>query len=1225
MEKSEIARPISTILDGSNYITWANQMKSFLIGRKLWRIVTGDIAKPTKQDKEDDGKFIERLEEWDSKNHQIITWLSNTSIPAIHTQFDAFESAKELWDFLSTRFKSVGLAHYYQLHNNLVNLNQEAGQSVNEYLVVLQPIWTQLDQANISKDHLRLIKVLMGLRPEYESVRAALLHRSPLPSLDAAIQEILFEEKRLGINLSNYSDVVLASTYSPPGASSTFCKNCKLTGHKFIDCPKIECRYCHKPGHILDNCPIKPPQPRSYSTRAKTFTKPRNSFVVAATLDNPTTPQFQISDLQSLLNQLISSSSSTLVVSSGNRWLLDSACCNHMTSNYSLMNTPSPAKSLPPIYAADGNCMNITHIGTVNTPSMNLPHTYCVPNLTFNLVSVGQLCDLGLTVSFSPNGCQVQDPQTGQTIGTGRKVGRLFELLSLQVPSPSSISAPVTDSDTYQWHLHLGHASPEKLRHLISINHLNSPTPTSTVHGYRYYVAFIDDFSRFTWIYFLKHRSALSRTYIEFANMIRTQFSCPIKTLRTDNALEYKDSTLLSFLSQQGTLVQRSCPHTSQQNGRAERKHRHILDSVRALLLSASCPEKFWGEAALTSVYTINRLPSSVLQNISPFEKLYGTPSNYSNLKTFGCACFVLLHPHEHTKLEPRARLCCFLGYGTEHKGFRCWDPLSNRLRISRHVTFWEHTMFSRLSSFHTSFSSPQPFFTDTSIELFPPSEFPLGNELAQSAPTSATLDQSSISDGSPEPTPNTPPRRSTRALEKTHTWDYVDLPPGKQPIDCKWIYKIKTHSDGTIERYKARLVAKGLLAVAAAKQWPLLQMDVKNAFLNGTLSEEVYMKPPPGTSSPPHKVCLLRRALYGLKQAPRAWFATFSSTIAQLGFTSSPHDTALFTRHTPRGIVLLLLYVDDMIITGNDPQAISDLQHYLGQHFEMKDLGSLNYFLGLEVSRRSDGYLLSQAKYASDLLARSGITDSNTASTPLDPNVHLTPYDGVPLEEVSLYRQLVGSLIYLTVTRPDIAYAVHIVSQFMAAPRTIHFTVVLRILRYIKGTLGHGLQFSSQSSLVLSGYSDADWAGDPTDRRSTTGYCFYLGDSLISWRSKKQSVVSRSSTESEYRALADTTAELLWLRWLLADMGVPQQGPTLLYCDNRSAIQIAHNDVFHERTKHIENDCHFIRHHLLSNTLLLQPVFTTEQPADIFTKALPSTRFNQLRTKLKLTATLPP
>ncbi|KAL0541587.1 hypothetical protein IC582_021640 [Cucumis melo] len=385
-------------------------------------------------------------------------------------------------------------------------------------------------------------------------------------------------------------------------------------------------------------------------------------------------------------------------------------------------------------------------------------------------------------------------------------------------------------------------------------------------------------------------------------------------------------------------------------------------------------------------------LPSSVLQNIFSFERLYGIPPNYSNLKVFGCACFVLLHPHEHTKLEPRVRLCCFLGYGTEYKGFRCSDPLSNRLRISRHVTFCEHTMFSRLSSFHASFSSPQSFFIDTFIDLFP---------LSESTPDNDPLAASG----------------SAHLVAKGYSKEYgIDYEETFAPV--------------------ARMTSvRSLLAVAAAKQWSLLQMDVKNAFLNGTLFEEVYMKPPPGTSSPPHKVCLLRRALYGLKQAPRAWFATFSSTITQLGFTSSLHDTALFTRHTPQGIVLLLLYVDDMIITGNDPQAISDLQHYLGQHFEMKDLGSLNYFLGLEVFRCSDGYLLSQAKYASDLLARSGITNFNTASTPLDLNVHLTPYDGVPLEDVSLYWQLVGSLIYLTVTRPDIAYVVHIVSQFMAAP----------------------------------------------------------------------------------------------------------------------------------------------------------------------------------------------
>ncbi|KAL0546854.1 hypothetical protein IC582_016772 [Cucumis melo] len=223
--------------------------------------------------------------------------------------------------------------------------------------------------------------------------------------------------------------------------------------------------------------------------------------------------------------------------------------------------------------------------------------------------------------------------------------------------------------------------------------------------------------------------------------------------------------------------------------------------------------------------------------------------------------------------------------------------------------------------------------------------------------------------------------------------------------------------------------------------------MDVKNVFLNGTLSKEVYMKPPPNTSPPPHKVCLLHRALYGMKQAPRAWFATFGSTITQVGFTSSHHDTTLFTRHTPQGIVLLLLYVDDMIITGNDAQVISDLQHYLSQHFEIKDFGFLNYFIGIEVSRCSNGYLLSKAKYVSDFLVRSELTDFNTTSTPLDPNVHLNPYGGVPLEDVSLYQQLVGGLIYLIATRPDITYAIHIVSQFIAAPQIIHFTVVLHII----------------------------------------------------------------------------------------------------------------------------------------------------------------------------------
>ncbi|RVW13792.1 Retrovirus-related Pol polyprotein from transposon RE1 [Vitis vinifera] len=626
---------------------------------------------------------------------------------------------------------------------------------------------------------------------------------------------------------------------------------------------------------------------------------------------------------------------------------------------------------------------------------------------------------------------------------------------------------------------------------------------------------------------------------------------------------------------------------TSHQNGRAERKLRHILDTVRALLLSAKIPAPFWGEASLHVVHAINRIPSAVIHNQTPYERLFGSPPNYHHLRSFGSACFVLLQPHEHNKLEPRSRLCCFLGYGETQR-----EIFPDESIVPSTNTFDPHLDFS-------------PDIFDVSPRQV------ADEQINHSYPT---LSLGSLAPALPEDPPqDIPPRHSTRiamkeeldALTKNHTWDLVTLPPGQSVVGCKWIYKIKTRSDGSVERYKARLVAKGftqeygidyeetfapvarissvraLLAVAAARKWDLFQMDVKNAFLNGDLSEEVYMQPPTGLSVESNKVCHLRRALYGLKQAPRV------------------------------GTILLLLYVDDMTITGDDLSGIQELKDFLNQQFEMKDLGHLSYFLGLEITHSTDGLYITQAKYASDLLSQAGLTDSKTVDTPVELNAHLTPSGGKPLSNPSLYRRLVGSLVYLTVTRPDISYDVHQVSQYLSAPRSTHYADVLRILRYLKGTLFHSLFYSAQSPLVLRAFSDADWAGDPTDRRSTTGYCFLLGSSLISWRSKKQTFVARSSTEAEYRALADTTSELLWLRWLLKDLGVSTSFATPLYCD--SAIHIAHNDVFHERTKHIEIDCHFIRYHLIHGALKLFSVSSKDQLADIFTKSLPKRRTRDL------------
>jgi len=290
-------------------------------------------------------------------------------------------------------------------------------------------------------------------------------------------------------------------------------------------------------------------------------------------------------------------------------------------------------------------------------------------------------------------------------------------------------------------------------------------------------------------------------------------------------------------------------------------------------------------------------------------------------------------------------------------------------------------------------------------------------------------------------------------ALERTGTWDLVPLPPQVTPITCKWVYKIKTRSDGSLERYKARLVARGfqqehdrdydetfapvahmtivrtLLAVASVRQWSISQLDVKNAFLNGELREEVYMQPPPGYSVPDGMVCHLRRSLYGLKQAPRAWFERFSSIVTDAGFKPRDHDPALFVHTSPRGRTLLLLYVDDMIITGDDSQFIEFVKKRLSDKFLMSDLGPLRYFLGLEVSSTPDGIYLSQEKYIQDLLSRAALTDHRTVDTPMELGVQLRATDGEPLADPTRYRHLVGSLVYLGITRPDISHAVHILS----------------------------------------------------------------------------------------------------------------------------------------------------------------------------------------------------
>ena len=485
-------------------------------------------------------------------------------------------------------------------------------------------------------------------------------------------------------------------------------------------------------------------------------------------------------------------------------------------------------------------------------------------------------------------------------------------------------------------------------------------------------------------------------------------------------------------------------------------------------------------------------------------------------------------------------------------------------------------------------------------------------------------------------------------ALEDNKTWIVCSLPAGKKAVGCKWVFKIKLNADGTLEQYKAHLVAKGytqqkgldyvetfspvaklatvklLIAVAAAKGWSLSQLDISNAFLNGDLEEKIYMTLPPGYSPrqgesfPPNAVCKLKKSLYGLKQASRQWFLKFSAALHQLGFKTSFGDHTLFIKNSGNVYMAVLVYVDDIIIASSCDHATTLLKTALEASFKLRDLGTLRYFLGLEIAHSSTGITLCQRKYNLDLLTETNLLGCKPASIPMDPSVKLSTEDGALLENPEVYRRLIGKLLYLTFTRPDITFAIHRLCQFAALPLAPHLHTAYKVLHYLKGTVGQGLFYSSNSDMRLFAFVDASWSSCPDTRCSVSRLCMFVGSALIAWKSNKQATVSCSSAESVYRAMSKAVREVIWFLNLLEDLWVVHPGRTPLYYDNIAAIHIANNTVFHEQTKHVERDCHIVRERIISGMIQTLCVRSDNQLVDIRTKPLYPGPFRHILSKME-------
>ncbi|GKE66444.1 ribonuclease H-like domain-containing protein, partial [Tanacetum coccineum] len=414
-----------------------------------------------------------------------------------------------------------------------------------------------------------------------------------------------------------------------------------------------------------------------------------------------------------------------------------------------------------------------------------------------------------------------------------------------------------------------------------------------------------------------------------------------------------------------------------------------------------------------------------------------------------------------------------------------------------------------------------------------------------------------------------------------------------------------KFNGDGSLSRYKARLVANGRSQQQGIDCNETFSPVVKPSTIRTVLSLAVSGEWP---------IHQLDCSLYGLKQAPCAWFQRFASFVTRIGFQHSKTDTSLFVFNRGSDIAYLLLYVDDIVLTTSSAALLQHIITSLHSEFAMTDLGSLNYFLGISSQRSASGMFLSQSKFIEEILERAHMQNCNPCQTPVDTESKLGS-DGDP----TLYRSLAGALQYLTFMCPDLSYVVQQISLYMHDPREPHFTALKRILRYVRSTLDYGLQLHVSFTAQLTAYTDADWAGCPVTRRSTSGYCVFLGDNLLSWFAKRHVTLSRSSAEAEYRGIANVVVKTVWIRNLLRELHTYLFTATLVYCDNVGAVYMSVNLVQHQRTKHIEIDIHFVRDFVASGQVRVLYVPSRFQYADIFTKGLPTALFLEFQSSLNV------
>ncbi|WJX61599.1 hypothetical protein P8452_46671 [Trifolium repens] len=967
---------------------------------------------------------------------------------------------------------------------------------------------------------------------------------------------------------------------------------------------------------------------------------------------------------------------------------------------------------------------------TVGNSSLSINNVWLVDGLKHNLLSISQFCDSGFVVMFDKDACTVTRDSDKSVVFRGLRKGNVYKINLSELTEQKIVCLLSLSDEKWVWHQRLGHAnwrlisklsklslvkglpnlnyhsdalcgpcqigkisktsfkpknivSTSRLLELLHID-LFGPVSTASINGKKYGLVIVDDYSRWTWVKFLRVKDDAYDVFNIFCTQVQSEKSLKILKIRSDHGGEFENEPFATFCEDHGIIHEFSAPRTPQQNGVVERKNRSLQEMARTMMHETKLAKYFWAEAVNTTCYIQNRIYIRPMLNKTTYELFKGRKPNISYFHQFGCTCYILNNKVYKKKFDAKACKGIFIGYSERSKAYRVYNSETNTVEESIHVRFDDKEPDNKTSEQYDSYAEVPYQYNyseaEKTLEANETSEAEIEVISEEASPIETFEEHDNISEDEMQGNAEAPKRkfkyksshpedlilgnkespRKTRPayqqsdslmglismiepknvdetltddgwivamqdelnqFQRNDVWDLVPRPTHKNIIGTKWVLRNKLNEQGEVVRNKARLVAQGyiqqegidftetfapvarleairlLLSYVVNNGITLYQMDVKSAFLNGVITEEVYVKQPPvfeDLKNPEH-VFKLKKSLYGLKQAPRAWYERLSNFLLENGFQK-----------------------DDIIFGSTNASLCKNFSKLMQDEFEMSMMGELKFFLGIQINQGKDGTYIHQSKYTKELLKKFNLEDCKIMSTPMHPTSSLSKEEIGSKMDQKLYRGMIGSLLYLTASRPDILYSVCLCARFQSDPREPHLTAVKRIFRYLKGTTNLGLLYKKSLDSKLVGFCDADYAGDKIERKSTSGNCQFIGENLISWASKRQTTIALSTVEAEYISAAKCCTQLLWMKYQLEDYNITESSIPL-YCDNTAAIHLSKNPILHSRAKHIEIKHHFIRDHVQKGTINIQFIDTDHQWADIFTKPLAIERFDFIKKNLNM------